>query len=132
MRKTFIGIAAVLCAVLLAGCGAPSDSEQTPLPPGDAARGAALFTQTLDGAPACSTCHLVTGSSVSVGPNLAGFGQVAGTRVPGQTAETYARRSITQPGAHVVSGFANAMFNQYARYLDLQDIADLVAYMLTL
>ncbi|MEO8609850.1 MAG: cytochrome c [Chloroflexota bacterium] len=101
------------------------------LPPGDATHGAELFTQSVNGAPPCSTCHQ-TDENTLVGPGLKGFGARAGTRVEGQSAEQYTQESIMHPASFVVSGFANAMYNQYASKLSPQDIADLTAYLLTL
>jgi hypothetical protein len=48
------------------------------------------------------------------------------------SAEEYAQTSILQPAAYLVSGFSNTMYNQYGQHLSQQDIADLIAYLLTL
>lgn len=131
--------------ILLAACGgSPTSLPATSAPGststdetgggeivGDAARGAQLFTQMVNGSPSCSTCHATDGR-VIVGPGFEGFGDAAGTRVEGQTAEEYTHASIVRPSEHVVSGYSNSMYNQYERALSEQDIADLVAYLLTL
>lgn len=125
---------APMCALVLLVLAACAPNTATPiedLPPGDAARGAQLFTQSVNGAPACSTCHTLNGDTL-VGPSLQGYSAAASTRIEGNSAEAYTYTSIVQPAAHVVSGFPNAMYNQYTRHLTLQEIADLIAYLLTL
>jgi mono/diheme cytochrome c family protein len=98
---------------------------------GDAAHGAELFTQSVGGAPACSTCHTTNGTVV-VGPSFQGYGAIAGTRAFGESAEEYTHNSIIRPASYIVSGFSNSMYNQYERALSDQDIADLTAYLLSL
>ncbi|MEZ4668985.1 MAG: cytochrome c [Anaerolineae bacterium] len=120
----------ILILLLTAACST-SNANSGELPSGDAARGQVLFNESVNGAPACTTCHTTDGSTL-VGPSLQGFGQRAGNRVEGQSAEVYAHNSIQQPPAYIVSGFGNLMYNQYAQRLTPQQIADLVAYILTL
>jgi hypothetical protein len=48
------------------------------------------------------------------------------------SAADYARNSILNPAAYVVSGFANLMYAQYGQQLSPQETADLIAYILTL
>ncbi|MBZ0287357.1 MAG: cytochrome c [Anaerolineae bacterium] len=124
----------VLPVVLILGACSGADQPPAPpmtLPPGDAAHGAELFAQSVNGAPACNTCHL-TDENTLVGPGLKGFAARADERISGENAEQYTQESITQPASVVVSGFPNAMYNQYASKLSPQDIADLVAYLMTL
>jgi mono/diheme cytochrome c family protein len=103
------------------------------LPPGDAARGAALFSgsQTApDGvALGCQACHSVDGSLL-VGPSMLG---VSG-RVPAgyDSPEAYLHEAIVQPCAYVVQGFDCVMPQTYGDRLDAQGLADLIAYLLTL
>jgi cytochrome c len=101
---------------------------------GDRERGAQLFAQGQGESPPCSTCHqTVTGQfSFSVGPNLAGITERAGTRVDGLTAEEYLRQSIIEPNRYVVSGYRNIMYPGYSTHLSEQDTQDLIAYLLTL
>ncbi len=123
-----------LLAALLAACGGAPLSASEPIPtlmPGDAERGAELFTQSVDGAPSCSTCHTLDGSTL-VGPSFKGYAAIASTHAGESTVEEYTHISIVQPNAYLVSGFGNVMFPQYGRILSPQEIADLVAYLLTL
>jgi cytochrome c553 len=116
--------------IALAGCR-PDDPDYSvdDLPPGDAARGETLFSQSIDGAPACANCHAVDGSGGS-GPSLDGFGAVAAERNDGQSAQEYAFTSIMRPAKYLVRGYSNVMYSDYADKLNQQDTADLIAYML--
>jgi cytochrome c553 len=120
----------MLLVVLLVACSPNKLSfSLNDLPPGDAGRGATLFTQSIYSAPACSSCHATDGSR-SVGPSLKGFGAEAGERVKGQSAAEYAFDSILRPSKHVVRGYSNVMYSTYGEKLPQQDIADLIAYLL--
>jgi mono/diheme cytochrome c family protein len=114
----------------LAACGGAPDPKYSELPPGDAGRGQALFTQAIDGAPSCVGCHSL-GSEQLTGPSLKGFGAVAGQRVSGLSAGDYAIQSILHPAAYLVSGYSNVMYNQYRDRLSQQQLSDLVAWLLT-
>jgi mono/diheme cytochrome c family protein len=116
-------------SMILAGCSTPPPSAET-LPKGDATRGAALFAEAINGAPSCVTCHSLDGSAL-VGPSMQGYAAVAGTRTD-LSAEAYTHQSIVQPPAHTVSGFANVMYAQYGQKLSQQQLADIIAYLLTL
>ena len=114
------------------------------LPAGDAARGEQLFAQQVKQASgtnaSCLACHSLVPGEVKTGPSLAGVATRAETRVAGETAEQYIRHSIQQPNAFIVpdnpaymgangkslmpEGLGNLMSNQ--------DLADLIAYLLTL
>jgi mono/diheme cytochrome c family protein len=121
-----------IAVMLLVACSTPNTNASVEnLPPGDTTRGAELFLQSVGGAPSCSTCHTVNGDAL-VGPSLQGVSAVAATRVDNLSAEEYIHTSIVQPSAYVVSGYTNTMFNQYAQRLTSQQLADLVAYLLTL
>jgi cytochrome c553 len=128
MRLVAICVWIVLFA---AACSSAQGAAFAGLPAGDAAHGAQLFTERVNGAPECSSCHNVDDTTL-VGPGMQGFVERAGSRVEGQSAEVYAYTSITQPAAHVVSGFSNTMYTQYGRQLSAQQIADLIAYLLSL
>src|SRR5262245_44109291 len=120
-----------LLTLLLAACSTSTGGTAEPLPPGDAGHGAELFTQSVNGAPPCSSCHTIDGSAL-VGPSMQGYSAIAGTRVAGTSAEDYTHTSIVQPAAFLVSGFTNVMYGQYGQRLSPQQIADLIAYLLTL
>ena len=118
-------------SLILAGCASQSASlTVADLPAGDAANGAALFTQSINGLPTCSTCHSVDGSKL-VGPSLQGYAKMAATRTS-LAADAYTLQSITQPSAYVVPGFTNVMIGQYGQKLSHQQLADIIAYLMTL
>ena len=125
--RLFLILAGLL---LVVGCSTPQAAAND-LPAGDVSRGAALFTQSINGAPECSSCHTVDGSPLTA-PSFKGFSAVAGTRIGGLSARDYAFQSISNPPGYLVSGFGNLMYNQYAQRLTSQQIADLIAYLLTL
>jgi mono/diheme cytochrome c family protein len=133
MRLTMCNwVTLIAFALLLSGCAA-SPPMSAPIT-GDVERGAQLFAQGQDETPPCSTCHqTVTGQfAFSVGPNLAGIGERAGTRVDGLTAEEYLHQSILEPGRYIVSGYRDIMYPDYRAHLTEQNIRDLIAYLLTL
>jgi len=123
-------------------------STSTPIPPtatpasiGDPVNGEALFRNGKDAAPACATCHMIEQDTILIGPSMVGIAARAATRVPGESAEEYLRRSILEPNAYLVpdtatnifaAGGNSLMFQQYADYLTEQDANDLIAYMLSL
>lgn len=127
MKRLLLSVVVLLLA---AACGT-SPSAPATLPPGDSTHGAELFTQQVGGAPACSTCHTLDGTTL-VGPSLQGYAARAATRVENQSAQDYTHTSIVQPAAFIVEGFGNTMYTQYGQRLSAQEIADLTAYLLTL
>ena len=98
----------------------------------DPGSGEKLFNQSNNEAPACSACHLLTGESSGIGNSLAGLAVTAGERVAGQSAEEYLYWSILRPGRHLVAGYSNLMYSRYQEDLEPADLADLIAYLLTL
>ncbi len=123
-----------LIALALAGLACQPealDYSVDDLPPGDAARGATLFDASIDGAPACADCHAIGGRPKS-GPSLDGYAAIAGERVDDQDAVTYTFDSILQPAKHITRGYSNVMPGDYADKLSQQQVADLIAYLLTL
>lgn len=119
----------VLALALAACSGAVSSAAD--LPVGNPETGAQLFTESIGGAPACATCHTLDGSALT-GPSLLGYAERAATRSDEMSAEEYTHASIAQPSASIVSGFGNAMYNQYEQRLSAQQLADLISYLLTL
>ena len=94
---------------------------------GDAANGEALF-----GVQGCSGCHS-TGANRVVGPGLSGVGTTAETRVAGLNADEYLTQSIKSPNAFVVPDFfADLMPTTFGQTLSEQEIADIVAYLISL
>ena len=121
-----------LFLLLIAACSpANSSATMADLPPGNADNGEVLFAQSIGGAPACTTCHHLDDTKL-VGPGLQGYAERAIIRVAEVSAEDYTYTSIVQPAAHVVEGYVNTMYPQYAQRLTPQQTADLIAYLLTL
>lgn len=121
----------ILTVLLLAACSSKDTSfKYSDLPAGNANNGAALFTQSVNGELACSGCHNVTGAA-GAGPTLKGFALAAGSRVKGESAQDYAFYSILRPSKYLVSGFSNIMPTDYETKLSRQNIADLIAYLMT-
>ena len=113
------------------------------LPAGNPARGADLFAQkakTASGsALPCKSCHSLQPNTVIVGPSLSNIGTAGATMEPGKTAEQYIRESIQSPSAFIVPGnpaFVNngksVMPAGLGNTMSAQDLADLIAYLLTL
>lgn len=112
------------------------------LPPGDAARGQKLFDKAenfASGKPApCSACHSLKPGETLVGPSLAGIGTRGASTVAGQDAATYLRHAIQAPSEHIVTGgnFAagdkSLMPANLGNDMSPQDLADMIAYLLTL
>lgn len=122
----------------------PAGSDVTKeLPAGDAARGAELFAQKVKAGNGlnlpCKACHSLNAGEVLVGPSMAGIATTAGTRVAGQDALLYIRTSIQDPNAflvpddpkYIVSG-KSAMPANLGNTMTDQDLADVIAYLLTL
>lgn len=119
----------LLCLVLSACTAAPSTIAYADVPQtGDPVRGEELFNTQVNLAPPCVACHIPANTA---SPTLDGFGAIAGSRVDGESAHEYAFYSITEPSRYIVEGFGDAMYNQYDENLTAQDIADLIAYILS-
>ena len=124
-----------LCMLLAAACRAEaprSGFDSLDFALADAGSGEKLFNQSNNEAPACAACHTITGESSGIGNTLAGIAAAAGERVAGQSAEEYLYWSILRPGRHLVAGYSNIMYAGYEHSLEAADIADLIAYLLTL
>jgi mono/diheme cytochrome c family protein len=88
----------------------------------------------------CVACHTIQGFSVgAVGPELTHISTVAQTRVENQTAEEYLHTSILDPSAHIVEecptgpcADPSAMPANFGELLSEEELADLVAYLLSL
>ncbi|MYD09782.1 MAG: cytochrome c [Chloroflexi bacterium] len=124
-----------LSALLLAACSAEPPRiafEGLDFELADPGSGEKLFNQSNNEAPACAACHAITGTGSSIGNSLAGLAAVATERVAGQSAAEYLYWSIVRPGQHLVAGYSNLMYADYEDSLEAADLADLIAYLLTL
>jgi mono/diheme cytochrome c family protein len=103
-------------------------TELESLPKGNAEDGEQVF----NGEGNCSACHATSSEMRLVGPSLIGIGSRAASYEPGLAAETYLWESIVRPDAYVVNGYpASVMPAGFGQWLSEQQIADLVAYLLT-
>ena len=147
MRKILSVLLGVCLGVV--GCGgtpAPTPTQPAitqPLPPGDPVHGEKLFRQTLIGTrpePGCITCHSLTPDVVLIGPALAGVATHSTATIAqpdytgkAKSVEEYLYESIIAPNAYIAPGFAlDLMRPTFATELTAQEIADLVAFLLTL
>jgi mono/diheme cytochrome c family protein len=127
MRK----LAAFLTLVLLLGLVACGGDDSAPPAEGDPQAGEAVYTEVAS--PACSFCHSLRPGETIAGPSLAGISGLAGQRVSSKSAEAYLRESIVDPDAYMVEGFGpGIMPSTYATQLSDEQVADLVAYLMTL
>ena len=141
----------IALAVSLAGCGGTPVPTPTPtmppaiqpLPPGDAVHGEALFRQTVIGKkpePGCITCHSLAPGVVLVGPALAGVAtrSIETIQQPTYTGQAtnvadYLQESMMAPNTYIAAGFTpDLMRPTFATELSPQEVADLVAFLLTL
>ena len=106
------------------------------LPEGDVANGEALAVSI-----GCAACHIQapTGPAWLADSGQTGIGERAAERITdpdytgnAQTAEQYLLESIVMSGVYIVPGYQELMPNNYGETLAKQDVADLIAYMLTL
>ncbi|MGJ3238669.1 MAG: c-type cytochrome [Anaerolineae bacterium] len=118
----------LMSLLTLTACG---NSGSESLPQGNAQRGEALFVESINTTPSCSSCHALTEQSI-LGPGLAGYQHVAGERVEGLSADAYTYQAIVRPASHLVEGYGNLMYTEYGSRLSDQELADLIAYLLTL
>lgn len=135
MRKTilFAMVVLMISAMALTACGGASDGPVV----GDAARGEELYNRATLGSKSsegCVSCHNHDESQgdESNAPYTSGTATRAESRVPGLSAEEYIHESIVNPDAYVVEGYsAGDMYQFWADDLSEQQIADIVAYLLT-
>jgi cytochrome c oxidase subunit 1 len=110
------------------------------VPAGDATRGEQIFKQGAADAPPCAACHSLTPGQRMVGPSLAGIATKATQEMAkpaytgkAKTVEEFLRESIVTPDAYVTEEFSpGVMYSNYGRQLTAEQIADLVAYLMTL
>lgn len=137
--KTFCRWPILIVVLVVLGLTACEDNSKeaaftvTDLPAERDAEAGRQFFENGDGdAPACKTCHNTGTEDGATGPGLGGIGREAGDRVDGESAEEYLLNSIIAPGKHIAEGYRNNMFSKYSDKLSKQQIADLIAYLLTL
>lgn len=139
--KTYLPLLIILLlALTLAACGGGGEEADTASSSadvtGNAVAGEALYKQPVIGknsAPGCNTCHSLEEGVTLVGPSHAGMGTRAATAVAGQSAEEFLHESIVDPNAVITDGFtAGVMYPAFGTDLSDQEIADLVAYLMTL
>lgn len=102
-------------------------AELESLPTGNPDDGAKVF----NGTGGCHICHSLEPNVRIVGPSLSGIAARAATRKPNYSAEMYLYESIVSPDAYVVSGYGNAMPNDFKQRLSKQQLADLIAFLMT-
>jgi cytochrome c2 len=136
--KSLLALSALVLAALACGpnnqsqSAVPSSDLTTALPVGDPAHGEQLFKGQVNGEYPCSVCHSLTPGKTLIGPSLAGIASTAATRKSGYTAEMYLRESILSPEAFTVPGFhSGIMPTEFAKQMDNQQLADLIAFLLT-
>jgi mono/diheme cytochrome c family protein len=128
----------ILLTLALASCGGNGAGSTESVGPivGDALQGEEQYKRTVIGAasaPGCITCHSLEAGVTLVGPSHAGIGARAGSVVAGKSAEEYLKESIIDVDAHITEGFnKGGMYANYGRDLTEQQVADLVAFLLTL
>lgn len=125
----------ILNTLIMAACSAEKPRipfENLDFALADAGSGEKLFNQSNNEAPSCAVCHSISGESSGIGNSLAGVATVAAERVANQSAQEYLYWSILRPGRHLVAGYSNIMYAGYEASLEAADIADLIAYLLTL
>lgn len=110
---------------------------------GNSAKGEALYKQSTIGpnnAPGCTTCHSLESGKVIVSPSHATVASMAAEMIrdpnhtgTAKTTEEYLRESIVAPDVFVEEGFTpGVMYQNYGEDLSEEEIADLVAYLMTL
>lgn len=94
------------------------------LPAGDADSGVKLFASI-----GCNACHSLQQDQRLVGPSFYGLWTRSATNPAGLSAKAYLYQSIVQPNAVVVEGYQpNLMPQNYAAVLNVQQMADILAY----
>jgi cytochrome c553 len=124
----------IVVALVIAGCGGSGGGAAGP---GDVARGKALYNKSTIGtksAEGCVACHKYDEKEgkAEKAPYTKETAKRAGTRVPGMSAEEYIKESLLSPDKYIVEGFNKGdMYQKFGAELSAQEIADLIAYLLT-
>ena len=81
----------------------------------------------------CAGCHSIDPAIVLTGPTWHNIGDTATNRRPDESPALYLYLSITDPAAYEVPNFpSGVMPKDFAQRMSQQEIADVVAYLLTL
>jgi mono/diheme cytochrome c family protein len=130
-QKSVVLVVFIGMMLVLAGCAQGGGLKYSDIPEsGNALHGEDLFKNGVIGSPTCASCHSLD-DSVTVGPSMGGIAERAATRVSGESAREYLFESIVTPSKYIVSGFTNVMYQNYVQHMSKQDIADLLAYLMT-
>jgi cytochrome c2 len=113
----------------------------TPLPAGDVATGEQLFGPISAGGFSCTGCHrleelteefLETFPQIIDAPSMFGIAERAGTTREGYSAEEYLRESIVLPCEFLATeGPVCLMPRNFGERMDAQNVADLIAFLMT-
>lgn len=96
---------------------------------GDEGRGAKVFFVDAK----CAACHATTDNTEIVGPSLKGISTRAAKKIPGMTAEDYVRNVILDPAKYAVPNTKPGIMPvNFAQTLNIQQVADVVSYVLSL
>ncbi|OUC05851.1 hypothetical protein RY27_24690, partial [Litorilinea aerophila] len=107
--------------------GLPEDLKAA-MADADPARGQQLTLQN-----GCVGCHSLDPNQPMAGPTWHNLDETAATRMPGKTAAFYLYDSIVNPNDYIVEGYPpNLMIQTFAETISTQDLADIIAYLLTL
>jgi len=126
MRPAALALVGLI--LLLAGCGGEQSPSPTRAVAGPSTYGRELFEERVIGPnPGCVTCHSLEPNVTLVGPSLAGVR----SRVAGMSDADYIRRSIVDPDAYTVAGFAAGLMRpDWEDYLSPEQIESLVDFLL--
>jgi mono/diheme cytochrome c family protein len=126
----------LILMMVMAACGGGGEEAVAGGLIGDPIQGEELYklaTIGSAGAPGCVACHSLEPGVTLAGPSHAEIGTKAKSAVAGLSAAEYLRESIVDPDAAVIAGFpAGRMYRSYGSVLTEQEIADLVAFLMTL
>ena len=132
MRSIRISLFIVLC--LLSACDFPK-VQSLIMYEQQLEHGKQLFYTGTNTVPACSICHVSSKDEYRLyngAPQLVEIGQRAGNRQPAMNAVQYLHESMVNPGAYLVSGFPNGMYQNYGDHLTEYDIDSLILFLLSL
>jgi mono/diheme cytochrome c family protein len=101
------------------------DDFETLLASADVAHGGEL-TETIG----CNACHVI-GAVNNIAPSYEGIGRRAARRQPPLSGAAYIYESIVNPNAYTVPDYPPSMPQNYGEILTDEQIADIVAFLLT-